>query len=32
MTEEESIGVNSRQDAEILAGVLLARGAEITGV
>jgi HAD superfamily hydrolase (TIGR01509 family) len=31
MTEEESIGVNSRQDAEILAGVLLARGAGIAG-
>jgi len=31
MTEEESIGVNSRQDAEILAGVLVARGAGIAG-
>jgi len=31
MTEEESIGVNSRQDAEILAGVLLARGRGIGG-
>jgi bifunctional UDP-N-acetylglucosamine pyrophosphorylase/glucosamine-1-phosphate N-acetyltransferase len=32
MTEEESIGVNSRQDAEILAGVLLGRGAGVAGV
>jgi bifunctional N-acetylglucosamine-1-phosphate-uridyltransferase/glucosamine-1-phosphate-acetyltransferase GlmU-like protein len=31
MTEEESIGVNSPQDAGILAAVLLARGAGLAG-
>jgi bifunctional N-acetylglucosamine-1-phosphate-uridyltransferase/glucosamine-1-phosphate-acetyltransferase GlmU-like protein len=31
MTEEESIGINSPQDAGILAAVLLARGAGVAG-